>query len=309
VAGLSLAAKTELKNVDGSALSYRGLTMPAAKVALRLSLSSEGRSASALVSALSGEGVVTLANARLNGLDPKAIMTAVSASDQMRVGDDAALRRLVEPALANGAMLVTQSEIPFVVKDGRLRVNATPMETADARALVSGGYDLTADQADLRVTLSALNMKGVGSSLPEIQLFAAGPPDRMTRAIDIAPLSSWLAIRAIDRETKRLEALERNPAPSVAAVPPAEVAPPPPKLAPSPPPASEAPQSESVPAPLPRPRVAAPSQPSAQSNAPALPPAIEVGPPPGTPRRVAPRPPMAITPSPAPRVRSLDAYQ
>lgn len=308
IAGLSLTAKADLKNVDGGALTYRGLSMPAAKAGLRVSLASQGRSASALASALSGEGLVTLSSVRLNGLDPKAIGAAIAASDQARIGDDVALRRIVEPALASGAMNVAQSEIPFVVKDGRLRVNATPMETAEIRAIVSGGYDITADQADIRVTLAALNQKGAGNSLPELQIFSAGPPDRMTRAVDVAPLSSWLAIRSIDRETKRLDALEKgNPLPSVAAVPP----PANPAPAPTTPAPAELAPIEVVPSPMPRPRIAPPPQPSAQNLAPALPPAIEIGPPPGTPRRAtpAPRPPTSLVPSAAPRSRTLDAFQ
>ncbi len=306
VTGLALTTQIQLANVEGQALAYRGLTMPAGKTALRLTLASQGRSAAALASAISGEGLATLSSMRLAGLDPKAIEAAVNASDQSRVGDDATLRRIVEPALAAGALSIGSAQIPFVIKDGRLRVNATLLETPEARAVVSGGYDFTADQADYRATLTALDVKGVGNSLPELQVFAVGPPDRMTRAVDIAPLSSWLAIRAIDRETRRLDALERTAPPSIAAVPPAAA----PVAQPDAAPADTATVPPEVsPAPLPRPRVprvmpppvpqASVPQANAQ-NAPALPPAIDVGPPPGVPRAARPRPPMPLTP-PSPR--------
>src|SRR5690349_23317316 len=63
-------------------------------------------------------------------------------------------------------------------------------------------------------------MTGLSGAPPEIQLFAAGPPDRLNRTVDLAPLSSWLAVRTIDRETRRLDAIERGePPPATAALP------------------------------------------------------------------------------------------
>ena len=72
---------------------------------------------------------------------------------------------------------------------------------------------------------------GSATSRPEIQLFAAGPPDALNRTVDVAALSSWLAVRAIDRETRRLDAIERGepPPPMPASIPPATAALPPPQ--------------------------------------------------------------------------------
>lgn len=63
-------------------------------------------------------------------------------------------------------------------------------------------------------------MTGLSGAPPEIQLFAAGPPDKLSRTVDLTPLSSWLAVRTIDRETRRLDAIERGePPPATAALP------------------------------------------------------------------------------------------
>ncbi len=58
--GLSLSGRVELSGVEGSALHYRALKMPAGHVSAQMTLASEGRSAQALTSALSGNGAVTL---------------------------------------------------------------------------------------------------------------------------------------------------------------------------------------------------------------------------------------------------------
>jgi large subunit ribosomal protein L24 len=181
-----------------------------------MTLASQGRSASALEGAVSGNGLLTIDGARLNGLDPRAFDIAIRATDSGQATDDAKLQQIVTAALANGAMVVGSAQIPLEIKDSRLRVSATTLEGDGARAVVSGGYDIVADQADLRISLTG-TAAGSSSVRPEIQMFAVGSPDRLDRTVDVAALSSWLAVRAIDRETRRLDALERGEAPTAAA--------------------------------------------------------------------------------------------
>ena len=62
--GIALNARVQLSGVDGAALRYRGLAMPAGRASMQMTLASQGRSASALTGALSGSGTVTLESAR-----------------------------------------------------------------------------------------------------------------------------------------------------------------------------------------------------------------------------------------------------
>ena len=202
----------QFSGVDGTALRYRNLAMPAGRASMQMTLASQGRSASALTGALSGSGTVTLESARIAGLDPRAFEVAVRASDTGQAKDDARLKQIVEPALSAGALSVASAQIPFTIRDGRLRVGATTLDANGVRAIVSGGYDIPADQADIRAAL-ALTMVGPAAGRPEIQLFAAGTPDALNRSVDVAALSSWLAVRAIDHETRRLDAIERGEPP------------------------------------------------------------------------------------------------
>ena len=54
--GIALNARLQLSGVDGSALRYRALAMPAGRASMQMTLASQGRSASALAGALSGSG-------------------------------------------------------------------------------------------------------------------------------------------------------------------------------------------------------------------------------------------------------------
>ncbi|MEW6638924.1 MAG: AsmA-like C-terminal region-containing protein [Pseudomonadota bacterium] len=321
--GLALDAHVQLADVDGAALSYRGLALPAGRTSLQLALAARGRSAGALVGALSGNGALAINNARIGGLDPKAFDAAIAASDAGQTGNDRALRDVVAGALRGEPLQVATLQIPFTIRDGSLRVTATTLDADGARAIVSGGYDLTADQADLRASLTSTGI-GTETSRPEIQLFAHGAPDRLNWTVDVTSLSSWLAVRAIDRETRRLDAIERGeplpaqppkPQPPSApqpAVPPATAQPPAVEPVPGALPTTAVPVPGRDPrrqepkvrpatsAPVVTPR-AAPPQAAAVPPAPdvqPLPPPIEIRPAPGAARhsKPAPRPPLQLAP-------------
>jgi len=312
--GIALNASVQFSDVDGTALRYRNLAMPAGRASMQMTLTSQGRSASALAGALSGSGTLTLEAARISGLDPRAFEVAVRANDNGQAKDDVRLKQIVEAALPAGALAVPSAQIPFTVRDGRLRVGATTLDGNGVRATVSGGYDIAADQADIRAALSLTMTTG----RPEIQLLAVGTPDALNRSVDVAPLSSWLAVRAIDHETRRLDAIERGEPPPAAPPPivlPADGQAPIPEAAlpsapakqkgggdPRRPPAKKA----AVPRPPTAPVVNAPPAPVAgQPQVAPLPPPIDVRPAPGAAAKPKPpRPPLALTPqvaNPPPR--------
>jgi AsmA-like C-terminal region len=321
--GIEVSARVQLKDVDGAALHYRGLKLPAGRASLQMSLATQGRSASALEGALSGNGTMTLESAVISGLDPRAFEIAIHAGDSGQAVDDSKLRQLVDPVLSAGALLVSSAQIPFTIRDGRLRVVATTLDAGGARAIVSGGYDIPADQADIRAELT-LSADAFDGGRPAIQLFVAGPPDRLNRTVDVSALSSWLAVRAIDRETKRLDSIERGemPRPVPASVPPTPPASPPVAPSSGTQPANSEPETlapdvptSNLPLPghdprhvapkakiaVPRPQfLPAPSNPApppmvSQQVAP-LPPPIEVRPAPGSVRPARPRPPLSLIP-------------
>jgi len=300
--GVAFDARLQWVGVDGAALRYRGLAMPEGKTALQMTLAGAGRSAAALAANLSGGGLVSLEQGRIAGLDPKAFEAAMRAAEGGQPIDDVKLGRIVEPVLAQGALTVAKAQIPFSIDQGRLRVSPTPLDGEGARIVLSGGYDIAADQVDLRAVVTVPGLAS-GAFQPEIQLLATGTPDALQRQIDVAALSSWLATRRIDSEIQRLQAIEQSEAP--ATVPPQPSGPP--IQAPEPP-VSSIPLPERDPREGPgKPKVpprSAPSQaardPVATGQAAPLPPPITVRPAPGD-ARPRLRPPLALTPPPAPR--------
>lgn len=302
--GTSFKTRLQLSGVDGASLRYRNLAMPGGKVALQMTLAGEGRSAAGLTGALSGAGTLTLKDARIAGLDPRAFEVGVRASDSGQATDDIKLKDIVEPVLAVGTLSVPSAQIPFTIKDGRLRVETATLEAERARVAISGGYDLFADQADIRAVMSPVTTRPI-TGRPEIRLDLNGSPDGLARAVDVAALSSWLAMRAIDRETRRLDQLERGVTPpqesddlweeelpQVEPIPPSQVKIPsrdPRRKAPAPaakptppraPAASQAPVQQAPP----------PAPPAGNTLVQPLPPPIDIRPAPGVMRMQKPRP-------------------
>src|SRR5258708_25023885 len=301
--GVALNARLELSGVDGAALHYRGLKAPAGRTSLQMTLSSQGRSVAALAGAFSGSGTATLESASLAGLDPRAFDVAIRASDLGQPTDEARLGQIVEPVLTAGALPVASAQIPFSIRDGRLRVGATTLEATGARALISGGYDFPADQVDIRASLAS-TAAGAPSGLPEIQFFAVGTPDALNRTIDVAALSSWLAVRTIDRETRRLDSIERGepPPPDPALAPPSTASLPsltvPDAAAPDQP-LLDVPRRVPLKPRLvaPRPPALAPAPPAVGQQVAPFPPALDVKPAPGSAAlKPKPRPPLVLTP-------------
>ncbi|RTL74981.1 MAG: cell envelope biogenesis protein AsmA, partial [Bradyrhizobiaceae bacterium] len=278
----AIDASLKLEQADASALKYRGLQLPPGKASVRMTLATRGRSAAALRNALSGNGVLALTGAQLPALDAAAFDAAEKASDDPAAKNK--MESVVATALDRAPLAVASVDVPFAIKDARMHADPTVFQSDAARATISGSYDIPEDQGDLRIGLKA--MSGAMKDAPDIQIFLRGSADRFERDVDVAALSSWLSLRAIERETQRLDALEKlgalpPPRPAPVANPPASSLAPPEQALP--------PAEVKIPGVDPRKRQAMPHVPRAHPSSPGaqlspLPPPIDIKPVPGAPR-------------------------
>ncbi len=297
--GVALTGRLQLSGADGARLRYRNLSMPDGRVGGELSFAATGRSASALIGAMSGSGSVTVENTHIDGIDPNIFQIVADAADtNSHLSEPLKLKAFVEPLLVGGTFVAPSAEFPITMKDGQLRIPPTRLNGNGVQLVVSGGYDLASDQIDLRAVLSPSSATtNVGGVHPEIQLLAGGTPDGLSRTSDLSALSSWLTLRAVDRETKRLEAIEHNTQANRATDPPP--VPPPTAVGPRPiVPTPTAPPAAAIPDTAAPQALSTPVPP--RSAVPPLPPPVEIKPAPSPqarPQQPKARPPLALTPS------------
>ena len=214
--GIALNASVQFSGVDGTALRYRNLAMPAGRASMQMTLTSQGRSASALAGALSGSGTLTLEAARISGLDPRAFEVAVRANDSGQAKDDVRLeadRRI----RASGRRACDSFRADPVHHQGR----------PASRRRHDAGWQWRARHRLRRIRYRRRSGRYPRRAFPDDDDRASGDstacrrarPTRSPAASTLLPLSSWLAVRAIDHETRRLDAIERGEPPPPAPPP------------------------------------------------------------------------------------------
>lgn len=285
--GLNLKARLGLQNVDAQVALPLENNPLRGRLGLQFDVEGMGLSPKALIGSLAGNGTVSLERASVSGLDPRVFPTVMRAADRGLQLEPAKIRDAVTPWIDSGALEIAHADGVIAIAGGQVRLPTLIARAKGADVSASGNLDLVNSVLDARVALTGT--ASVASSRPEIIIQLRGPLSAPKRNVDVASLAGWLALRAVDQQSKTLEAIEQGR--GITRDPPQSI-----------------PDSEIIPdAPLPdrnitlpRPRVKAPEvapaqRPAALERAAPLPPPLEIGPPPGA-RRPLPTRPQAISP-------------
>jgi len=271
--GLSARGRVRLAGANAAEL-LPGEGSLSGRLTLDVTAEGMGMSPVALVGSLGGSGTFTLENARAVRLDPAAFDTVIRAVDQGLPIDTVRVRDRMDAALASGGLAVTLAEGAITINAGQARLSNPTVRAQRGDLAVNGNVNLAEGDLDARLILFGAGGAGApANTRPEVGIALKGPIDTPKRTIDVAALASWLALRAVEQQSKKLDVLEgRAPVPSPTPVK-ANTETPTDPAAPKPPSAS-------------KPKPAAPAVERLQP----LPPPIDIRPAP-TPR--APRPPGA----------------
>jgi large subunit ribosomal protein L24 len=270
--GLSTQGQLTLANADVTTFLPDATRPPiTGRLGLDVYIEGAGRSPQALLGSLQGAGSVTLGNAEFAALDPRAFATVTRAVDQGQPIEAPRIQNFTTNALTSGRLAVRELKGDLTIGAGQIRLANARAKGEGADVTIGGTLDLTNGSIDSRIVLTGAEQ--VSGARPDVFLSLRGPLASVERNIDVSALTSWLTLRAVERQSKALEAIERQPAPAVTppAVAPSIVAPPvvAPPSQPSPPPPAP-PRSEAPPPAAPRSEV--PPPPAARGEAPARPP-------------------------------------
>jgi uncharacterized protein involved in outer membrane biogenesis len=314
--GLSAAARLALVGADATAL-LPGEGRPAltGRLGLQMTVEGAGLSPAALIGALDGSGTITLEDAAFAWLDPRAFGAAVRMADQSAALDAAKVRDVVATVLDGGALGVPRLDAALTITAGQARIARTIVPAQGADLTLMGGADLADATLDARLTLTGPSFNdGSATTRPDVLVLLKGPLAAPKRTVDVSALSGWLMLRSVERQAKRLDAIEAERRDAAAR----EAEPPPASLPPTAPPVSAAlpaPATDAAPIAVPPSAVPAPTRPQrpvrapaasrasppAADQPPALPPPLEITPAPGN-----VRPHRPAKPPPAPTRSTLE---
>ena len=208
--GIAARAKFSLLGGDAAQLlPSEGKAPVLGRVAIQAEVEGSGLSPASLIGSLTGAGTITLEDAQIAGLDPKAFNAAIRAVEQGSAIDAPRIRDIVATVLDGGTLAVPRVDIAVTVNAGQARIAPTAVLGQGADLSLSAGADLADASFDARLTLSGpMISEGASSIRPEILVTLKGPYAAPKRTIDVSTLSGWLMLRSVERQAKQIDTME-----------------------------------------------------------------------------------------------------
>jgi large subunit ribosomal protein L24 len=208
--GLTTRMNLSLSNGDVTALLPAAARPPVSgRLNVQLQLEGSGRSPATLVGSLHGEGKIALAGGQLAGLDPRAFAAVTRAVDQGLPVETAKIENLAGKALASGQLNVKNAEGQLTASAGQVRLTDAKASGEGADLAMSGVFDLTNGSLNARLVLTGTDT--AAGARPDIFVALNGPLGGTSKTLDVSGLTGWLTLRAIDQQSKKLDAIEAEP--------------------------------------------------------------------------------------------------
>ncbi|MGQ4273133.1 AsmA family protein [Terrihabitans sp. B22-R8] len=171
-----------------------------------------GASLSAMAQGLTGSGTFQIRNARLRGLDAGAFSRVMRSLEEKAVTpDELDVMRRFTAELAAGDLPVEDVTSAFTMASGTMRISNAAVQSEAASASASADIDLARDVLAASITLRPSGMDAVaGAAAPQVALRFDGSIRAPARSIDTTAFTSFLTVRALDREMKRVQQMEHD---------------------------------------------------------------------------------------------------
>jgi hypothetical protein len=201
--------------VDGNiGLDSIGVDRPAlrGRLGISLTIAGTGKSPSALVTGLVGEGQATLAGASIPRLDPGAlgrVMEKAQAPDASI--DETNIARSLTLELDRRSLAIPDGAATATLNSGVLRVGPIIVGEPSGRATITGDFDLRSEILQVRTIFEEARAgKFWSGPPPDATVSIRGALDAPSRQIDLSGLVAGLATQAIARESDRIAGLEAD---------------------------------------------------------------------------------------------------
>ncbi|MDI4655965.1 AsmA family protein, partial [Xanthobacter autotrophicus] len=203
--GVQADGRLVLEQVDAAALlaPTGARSAPKGKVNLLVDLGGSGRSVLAVVQNLSGQGTLGVRDLVIDGASPAGLDQALAdAAGLSPPPDERRAAQMLDRALAKGPLRIGFVETTLGVVNGVARLSPARATADGVRVGFNGSFDLARLALDTTVDLDA--PEGAGGA-PGGSIVWRGPVAGPERRVNAPALTSVIAMRAIERETRRLE--------------------------------------------------------------------------------------------------------
>ncbi len=221
--GGTLAGRFDLKNNGGTGLLSAQVQIRGADLArepvlaaltgrgdLSVTFSGSGKSVGAVVTALSGSGSVAVRGLGIEGINAAGLPEILDRADaQGRDIDAARTGAFAENVAAKGSMAGGDAGAAFTIAGGVARAPSATLGDDRAKLTAEIQLDLVTATIETTGTLTyAAGDEALTGSEPALRYALAGPLGETRLSFDSAPLAQFLTQRALEREQRRVEAMQ-----------------------------------------------------------------------------------------------------
>lgn len=196
---LENAAAEQLMGIDRAASPVLG------GVGLKIEGQASGRSIAGLVGSLTGAGSVSVTDMVARRLDPTAVDRIEPQVEAGLALDAGRVAAALNKELAAADFHLPQALAGFTISGGVLRTGALEAQSDGVRLGGGASVDLRRRTLDADLTLQPAR-----PGAPQIGVALDGPISSPSRRIDATAFTGWLSVRAVERETARIEAMEAD---------------------------------------------------------------------------------------------------
>jgi large subunit ribosomal protein L24 len=174
-------------------------------------LEGSGRSPVAVIGSLNGAGRFKLQGGSIRHLDPTASEAVIRSVDQGLPIDATRIRDRLEQALAKGAAAISAAEGEIIISAGEAQASKLALKTQGADLAIAGHLALAENLVDVKLTFSGPERADAPrGARPVVDIVLKGSLPSPTRSIDAREFVNWLALRAVEQQAKRLDALDSS---------------------------------------------------------------------------------------------------
>lgn len=179
--------------------ALRGMTT------LNLDFTGSGRSPRAIAASLAGQGSLSVENLEITGVDPSALQFAMYATESGLPPEQARIIQVLSEGLSRGPLKLPRAETTLSLINGLARTGSARFTEGERQFALSGSLDVAplTFEATLEMEDKAA---GATSAAPGASVIWRGPLNAPERRLDVTALSAAINMRALERETRRLDA-------------------------------------------------------------------------------------------------------